>query len=223
MNLTDKQKEQFNKYYEMLTDWNEKINLTAITDKDEVWLKHFEDSLSIVKIKDMDHTESVIDVGTGAGFPGLPIKIAYPHIKLTLLDSLDKRIRFLEAVVRELGLTDVTCIHGRAEDFSRSPEYREKYDLCVSRAVAGLSVLSELCIPFVKPGGSFVAYKSEKAEAEIAEAENALAILNGRIKTTEEFTLSDNVQKRVLIDIEKTGLTPEKYPRRAGVPAKKPL
>ncbi len=223
MNLTDKQKEQFNKYYEMLTDWNENINLTAITDKDEVWLKHFEDSLSIVKIKDMDHTESVIDVGTGAGFPGLPIKIAYPNIKLTLLDSLDKRIRFLEAVVRELGLTDVTCIHGRAEDFSRSPEYREKYDLCVSRAVAGLSVLSELCIPFVKPGGSFVAYKSEKAEAEIAEAENALAILNGRIKTTEEFTLSDNVQKRVLIDIEKTGLTPEKYPRRAGVPAKKPL
>lgn len=223
MNLTDKQKEQFNKYYEMLTDWNEKINLTAITDKDEVWLKHFEDSLSIDKIKDMDQTESVIDVGTGAGFPGLPIKIAYPNIKLTLLDSLDKRIRFLEAVVRELGLTDVTCIHGRAEDFSRSPEYREKYDLCVSRAVAGLSVLSELCIPFVKPGGSFVAYKSEKAEAEIAEAENALAILNGRIKTTEEFTLSDNVQKRILIDIEKTGLTPEKYPRRAGVPAKKPL
>ena len=221
MNLTDKQKEQFNKYYEMLTDWNDKINLTAITD--EVWLKHFEDSLSIDKIKDMDQTESVIDVGTGAGFPGLPIKIAYPHIKLTLLDSLDKRIRFLEAVVRELGLTDVTCIHGRAEDFSRSPEYREKYDICVSRAVAGLSVLSELCIPFVKPGGSFVAYKSEKAEAEIAEAENALAILNGRIKTTEEFTLSDNVQKRVLIDIEKTGLTPEKYPRRAGVPAKKPL
>lgn len=223
MNLTDKQKEQFNKYYEMLTDWNEKINLTAITDKDEVWLKHFEDSLSIVKIKDMDQTESVIDVGTGAGFPGLPIKIVYPNIKLTLLDSLDKRIRFLEAVVRELGLTDVTCIHGRAEDYSRSPEYREKYDLCVSRAVAGLSVLSELCIPFVKPGGSFVAYKSEKAEAEIAEAENALAILNGRIKTTEEFTLSDNVQKRVLIDIEKMGLTPEKYPRRAGVPAKKPL
>ena len=223
MNLTDKQKEQFNKYYEMLTDWNEKINLTAITDKDEVWLKHFEDSLSIDKIKDMDQTESVIDVGTGAGFPGLPRKIAYPNIKLTLLDSLDKRIRFLEAVVRELGLTDVTCIHGRAEDFSRSPEYREKYDLCVSRAVAGLSVLSELCIPFVKPGGSFVAYKSEKAEAEIAEAENALAILNGRIKTTEEFTLSDNVQKRILIDIEKTGLTPEKYPRRAGVPAKKPL
>ena len=223
MNLTDKQKEQFNKYYEMLTDWNEKINLTAITDKDEVWLKHFEDSLSIDKIKDMDQTESVIDVGTGAGFPGLPIKIAYPNIKLTLLDSLDKRIRFLEAVVRELGLTDVTCIHGRAEDFSRSPKYREKYDLCVSRAVAGLSVLSELCIPFVKPGGSFVAYKSEKAEAEIAEAENALAILNGRIKTTEEFTLSDNVQKRILIDIEKTGLTPEKYPRRAGVPAKKPL
>lgn len=223
MNLTDKQKEQFNKYYEMLTYWNEKINLTAITNKDEVWLKHFEDSLSIDKIKDMDQTESVIDVGTGAGFPGLPIKIAYPNIKLTLLDSLDKRIRFLEAVVRELGLTDVTCIHGRAEDFSRSPEYREKYDLCVSRAVAGLSVLSELCIPFVKPGGSFVAYKSEKAEAEIAEAENALAILNGRIKTTEEFTLSDNVQKRILIDIEKTGLTPEKYPRRAGVPAKKPL
>ena len=223
MNLTDKQKEQFNKYYEMLTDWNEKINLTAITDKDEVWLKHFEDSLSIDKIKDMDQTESIIDVGTGASFPGLPIKIAYPNIKLTLLDSLDKRIRFLEAVVRELGLTDVTCIHGRAEDFSRSPEYREKYDLCVSRAVAGLSVLSELCIPFVKPGGSFVAYKSEKAEAEIAEAENALAILNGRIKTTEEFTLSDNVQKRILIDIEKTGLTPEKYPRRAGVPAKKPL
>ena len=222
-NLTDKQNEQLNIYFEMLIDWNKKINLTAITEKEEVWLKHFEDSLSIEKILDLDSIGSVIDVGTGAGFPGLPIKIAFPHIRLTLLDSLDKRIHFLEAVVRELELTDVECVHGRAEDFSRKLDYREKYDLCVSRAVAGLSVLSELCIPFVKPGGSFVAYKSEKAETEIIEASNALSVLNGEIRSTEEFTLSDNVQKRVLINIEKIGITPEKYPRRAGVPAKKPL
>lgn len=223
MNLTDTQKAQFNKYFEMLADWNTKINLTAITEKDEVWLKHFEDSLSIEKIKDMYQIDKVIDVGTGAGFPGLPLKIVYPHIKLTLLDSLDKRLRFLEAVVLELGLTDVSCIHGRAEDFSRSPDHREKYDLCVSRAVAGLSVLSELCIPFVKPGGSFVAYKSDKAEKEISEADNAITILGGRIRSTEEFRLSDNIQNRILIDIEKIGPTPDKYPRRAGIPAKKPL
>ena len=223
MKLTDRQEEQFNRYYELLTEWNKKINLTAITDRDEVWIKHFEDSVSIHRILDMDSIVSVIDVGTGAGFPGIPLKIVYPDIKLTLLDSLDKRIRFLEHVTEELELTDVETIHGRAEDIAGDPAYREKYDLCVSRAVASLPVLCELCIPFIRVDGSFIAYKSEKAEEEITLADKAIGLLGCKIEDTTCFKLNDNEYSRTLIRIKKVNSTDGKYPRRAGIPAKKPL
>lgn len=223
MKLTDVQQEQFNRYYELLIEWNEKINLTAITDRNEVWVKHFEDSLSIDRIIDMSNVKSVIDVGTGAGFPGIPLKIMYPDIELTLLDSLDKRLRFLQAVIDELGLCNVKTIHGRAEDIAREEEHRAKFDLCVSRAVASLPVLCELCIPFVKAGGSFVAYKSEKAEEEKALAGRAIDILGGVIEDSATFNLSDGEYSRTLIRIKKVKQTDIKYPRRAGVPSKKPL
>ncbi len=223
MNITDEQKKKFDRYYELLTEWNEKMNLTAITDRDEVWLKHFEDSLSIERITNMEEISSVIDVGTGAGFPGIPLKIVYPHIRITLLDSLDKRLRFLEEVIRELSLEDVTLIHGRAEDYGRDTDHREKYDLCVSRAVASLPVLSELCIPFVKPGGCFISYKSEKAEEELRDSEKAIGLLGAKVDGIERFNLSGTDNDRVLLKIGKYEHTPDKYPRRAGIPSKKPI
>jgi len=223
MNITNEQKLQFDKYYELLTEWNQKINLTAITDRDEVWVKHFEDSISIERILDMTSVETAIDIGTGAGFPGIPLKIVYPDLKITLLDSLDKRLRFLEEVISELGLSDVTLIHGRAEDYGRDPDHREKYDLCVSRAVAALPVLSELCIPFVKIGGSFTAYKSEKAEEEIQNSGKVISLLGAEISSTQSFSLSGGDHSRTIIRIDKLESTPDKYPRRAGVPSKKPI
>ena len=158
--LTDVQKRQFDRYYELLIEWNRVMNLTGITEYDEVNLKHFTDSLTIVRIKDMENVSTLIDVGTGAGFPGIPIKIAFPYIKVTLLDSLNKRIKFLDQVVEELDLEDVVTLHGRAEDYAKKEEYREQFDLCASRAVANLSTLSEYCLPFIKKGGCFVSYKS---------------------------------------------------------------
>ena len=221
--LTDVQKRQFDRYYELLIEWNRVMNLTGITEYDEVNLKHFTDSLTIVRIKDMENVSTLIDVGTGAGFPGIPVKIAFPHIKVTLLDSLNKRIKFLNQVVEELDLKDVVTLHGRAEDFAKKEEYREKFDLCASRAVANLSTLSEYCLPFIKKGGCFVSYKSADSDEEIQQSEKALDILGGKIERVDKFVLPGSDMGRALVMIEKVKNTPRKYPRKAGVPSKEPL
>lgn len=220
--LTEKQLKQFLLYYEMLIEQNKVMNLTAITDYEEVLKKHFIDSLSLVKAYDLSKPVSVIDVGTGAGFPGVPLKIAFPNLQVTLLDSLNKRICFLNSVIDALGLNGIEAIHGRAEDFARNT-LREKYDLCVSRAVANLSTLSEYCLPFVKVGGQFISYKSEKIAEEKIAAQNAISVLGGKVAAQMEFTLSDSDIYRNLFVIEKVKATPKKYPRKAGLPGKEPL
>ena len=221
--LTDVQKRQFDRYYELLIEWNRVMNLTGITEYDEVNLKHFTDSLTIVRIKNMENVSTLIDVGTGAGFPGIPIKIAFPHIKVTLLDSLNKRIKFLDQVVEELDLEDVVTLHGRAEDYAKKEEYREQFDLCASRAVANLSTLSEYCLPFIKKGGCFVSYKSADSDEEIQQSEKALDILGGKIEKVDKFVLPGSDMGRALVMIEKVKNTPRKYPRKAGLPSKEPL
>ena len=221
--LSDDQKSQFVRYYELLVEWNSFMNLTAITDFDEVFKKHFVDSLSLIKVMDLDKEITVIDVGTGAGFPGLCLKIAFPKLKITLLDSLNKRLNFLNTVIDELGLKDITTIHGRAEDIAKKPEYREQFDIAVSRAVANLTTLSEFCLPFVKVGGSFIAYKSEKIEEEKKEAKSAVKILGGEFLSEESFYLPDTELYRNLYSISKVSETPKKYPRKAGLPLKEPL
>lgn len=223
IDLSTKQIDQFIAYYEMLIEWNKKMNLTAITDFEDVLKKHFVDSLSIAKIIDLSHCNSLIDIGTGAGFPGIPIKIAFPEIKVTLLDSLQKRIYFLDAVIEKLDLEKIETIHGRAEDYAKPGILRESFDLCVSRAVANLSSLSELCIPFVKTGGMFVAYKSEKAAEELEFAQNAFKCLHINQVECIQVILSDTYYKRNLIKISKEERTPSKYPRKSGMPIKQPL
>lgn len=221
--LTDVQINQFMKYYELLLEWNGFMNLTAITDFDEVLKKHFVDSLSLIKAYDVTRNVKVIDVGTGAGFPGLALKIAYPSLQITLLDSLNKRIHFLDEVIQKLGLSGIETIHGRAEDFSKPGKLREKYDLCVSRAVANLSTLAEYCLPYVRVGGEFISYKSEKVEEEMNKAKKAISLLGGKLVRCEEFYLPDSEIYRNLVVIKKVKETYKKYPRKAGLPSKEPL
>lgn len=223
LSLTDNQYRQFDQYYELLVEWNKVMNLTGITEYEEVNEKHFLDSLSIVKCCDLTKIASLIDVGTGAGFPGIPLKIAFPEMKVVLLDSLNKRIRFLDEVIEKLKLTDIETIHGRAEDFAKKAEYREQFDLCVSRAVANLSTLSEYCLPYVKTGGYFVSYKSGEVDDEARKAENAVKILGGTIEDVEKFKLQGTEIGRSFIKIRKMKNTARKYPRKAGLPAKEPL
>lgn len=221
--LTDRQVEQFLQYYEMLTEWNQVMNLTAIMEYRDVMKKHFVDSLSLVKVCDLKDGLSLIDVGTGAGFPGLALKIAFPGLKITLLDSLNKRITFLNEVIDKLKLSDVETVHGRAEDHAKPGKLREVYDICVSRAVANLSTLSEYCLPFVKVGGVFVSYKSEKVSQELTDAKEAIKIMGGDVKDQIEFILPGTDFYRCLVIIEKYHSTPVKYPRKAGIPTREPL
>lgn len=223
LDISEHMQEQFDKYYELLVEWNKVMNLTGITDYAEVNAKHFADSLSIVKTVDMNNIHSLIDIGTGAGFPGIPIKIAFPHVKVTLLDSLNKRVKFLNTVIDELGLKDINAVHGRAEDVAKLSEYRAKYDICVSRAVANLATLSEYCIPYVKNNGYFIPYKSGDIEDELKNSSKAVNILGGKIENTVKFELPGTDIKRSLVIINKIKETPKKYPRKAGMPTKEPL
>lgn len=221
--LTDEMKVQFLSYYRILVEWNQVMNLTGITEYEEVNEKHFIDSLSIVKALDMNHILNAIDIGTGAGFPGIPLKIVFPHLHVTLLDSLNKRIKFLNAVIEELGLKGIETIHGRAEDFAKQKDYREQYDLCVSRAVANLSTLSEYCLPYVKTGGTFTPYKSGDIDEEVNLSKKAIHILGGNIEEVIKFELPGTDVKRSFVKIKKISATPKKYPRKAGLPSKEPL
>ena len=214
---------QFFVFYEMIVEKNKVMNLTAITEWNEVVEKHFLDSVSLAKSLDLHRNIRVLDLGTGAGFPGIPLKILFPELQIVLMDSLNKRVVFLQEVLKELGLTGITAVHGRAEEMARKPEYREQFDLCVSRAVANLSSLSEYCIPFVKIGGSFVSYKSGEVEEEVERGRKAISVLGGKILRIEKFVLASTEISRSFVHIEKVKKTPKAYPRKAGTPSKHPI
>ncbi len=227
--LSDKQLEQFDKYYELLVEWNKVMNLTAITEFNDVCKLHFVDSISSYKYFDFSSSDfSLIDIGTGAGFPGIPLKIVFPNLNVTLLDSLNKRLNFLNEVIDKLGLNEtgsIRTIHGRAEDHCapKAGTLRESFDLAVSRAVANMATLSEYCLPYVKVGGKFIAYKSEKAQDELKSAKGALHLLGGKLVSSEEFLLPDSDVSRTICIVDKVEATAKKYPRKAGTPSKQPL
>lgn len=229
LSISDKQLQQFDKYYELLIKWNEVMNLTAITEFDDVCKLHFVDSVSAYKFFDFSEKEfKLIDIGTGAGFPGIPLKIMFPNLHITLLDSLNKRLKFLDEVIDELNLNEegsIRTLHGRAEDYSsvKKDSLRETFDLATSRAVANMTTLSEYCIPYVIPGGKFIAYKSEKASEELKNAKGALHLLGGKLSSVNEFSLPDSDISRTICIVDKIEHTSKKYPRKAGIPSKQPL
>lgn len=219
--FTEEQLQKFYQYMNLLIEWNEKINLTAIVEPKEIILKHFIDSLTIIQY--IKPNESVIDIGTGAGFPGIPIKILREDLKITLLDSLNKRIKFLDEVIKELGLENINAVHTRIEEYAKNKQYREKYDVATSRAVANLTTLSEYMLPMVKIKGRAICMKGSEISDEISKSKKSIKILGGEIANIEEFTLPKSDNKRNLILIEKTKITPSKYPRKPGIPSKEPL
>ncbi|MCI8412453.1 MAG: 16S rRNA (guanine(527)-N(7))-methyltransferase RsmG [Clostridia bacterium] len=219
--LNEKQLNQFYEYMNLLLDWNEKINLTAITEPEEIILKHFIDSLTIAKY--IKKGESLVDVGTGAGFPGIPLKIYREDISIMLLDSLNKRINFLNDVIERLDLKDITTIHSRVEEFGKNKKYREKFDIATSRAVANLATLSEYMLPLIKIGGKSICMKGPEISKEIENSKRAIKILGGRVEKIDEFELASTNNKRNIITILKIEKTPEKYPRKPGMPAKEPI
>lgn len=224
ISLTDQQMTQFNRYFELLVEWNEKINLTAITEKEEVYLKHFYDSLTVaMHVELADKSYSLVDVGSGAGFPSIPLKIALPNLEITIVDSLNKRINFINEVVSELGLKGVHAYHDRAETFGQNPLFRGQFDFATARAVARLNLLAEFCLPLVKKQGQFLAMKAQSADDEIAESKNAIATLGGKFVEDIQFDLPSGAGERHILRIEKPKETPNKYPRKPGKPAKNPL
>lgn len=222
--VTEEQLKKFRLYYTLLLDWNEKMNLTAITKIEEVYVKHFYDSLTLAMVyPQIAGDYRLIDIGSGAGFPGVPLKILFPQLKITFLDSLQKRIKYLEIVCNELALTDCTFVHGRAEDVAHKPEYREQFDIAVARAVARLAVLNELCLPFVSVGGVFFAMKGPDVDLEISDSRKSLNLFKSSIVKTHSLELPDDQGKRTIIQIKKMGPTPHNYPRKPGIPSKSPI
>ncbi len=223
INMNNNQIDQLLQYYDILIEKNKVMNLTAITEYEEFIYKHFIDSLSLVRVCNLNNSMSIIDVGTGAGFPGIPLKIAYPNLNIVLLDSLNKRIQFLNEAIQELNLNNIEAVHGRAEDFGKNTLYREQYDICVSRAVANLSVLSEYCIPFIKKDGYFISYKSSNIQEELESSKKAIHVLGGVIHKVDQFQLPGTDIERSLVMIKKVANTPKKYPRTSGKPSKEPI
>jgi 16S rRNA (guanine527-N7)-methyltransferase len=221
--LSEKQLAQFETYFKLLVEWNEKMNLTAITEKEEIYLKHFYDSVTAAFYFDFKRDITVCDVGAGAGFPAIPLKICFPEIKLTVVDSLNKRIGFLEHVANELGLENISMYHDRAETFAHKQEFRQQFDLVMARAVARLSVLSELCLPLVKKGGHFLGMKGANLPGEVRDGEKAVQLLGGKIQDIYSFSLPIEESERNIVIIEKVKETPKKFPRKPGTPNKSPI